>query len=228
MPVALYLPRADLALRQWSQNVVSLITPDPAAWGLVEADVTSYTAVHAAFSTGLAACDPAVRNKAAVVAKNTARASLENGASLLANKIYSAQTVTDAQKTQIGMPPRAARTVIPPPASCPVIEVLSTSGWTLRVRLRDSSGARRGKPPGTHGALIFSYVGEHPPTGIAGWTFEGSTGRVEKIDLTFPSTLAPGTKVWVCAFWFNGRKQSGAPCPGVSANLPGGSVSMAA
>ena len=30
------------------------------------------------------------------------------------------------------------------------------------------------------------------------------------------------------AFWFNGRKQSGPACAPISANLPGGSVSMAA
>jgi len=78
------------------------------------------------------------------------------------------------------------------------------------------------------GASIFSFVGPTPPTEISDWKFEGSAGRVTKIDVTFPSTLAAGTKVWLCAFWFNGSKQSGAACDPICTNLPGGRVSMAA
>ena len=62
--------------------------------------------------------------------------------------------------------------------------------------------------------------------GPCAWTFQGSAGRVEKIDIGFPNTLAAGTKVWLCAFWFNRRKQSGNACDPISANLPGGGVSM--
>ena len=42
---------------------------------------TPYTALHTAYATALAACDPAQRNKPAVVTKNTARAALKTGAS---------------------------------------------------------------------------------------------------------------------------------------------------
>jgi hypothetical protein len=109
-----------------------------------------------------------------------------------------------------------------------VLEVISVSGWTARIRLRPAGGAGRGKLPGTAGASIFSYVGATPPANIADWKFEASVGRVTAIDLTFDSSLAPGTKIWTCAFWFNGRKESGPACAPVSANLPGGGVAMAA
>ncbi len=75
--VPLSFPTTDTGLLQWSQNVVNLITPVPATYGLVVGDVTTYTALHAAYSTALAACDPPVRNKAAVVTKNAARSSLK-------------------------------------------------------------------------------------------------------------------------------------------------------
>jgi hypothetical protein len=35
-----------------------------------------------------------------------------------------------------------------------------------------------------------------------------------------------GAAVWITAFWFNPRKQSGPAAEPVSANLPGGSVSI--
>jgi hypothetical protein len=226
--VPLSFPATDTGLLQWSQNVVNLITPTPATYGLVAGDVTTYTALHNAYSTALAACDPSVRSKPAVITKNAARTALKNGATMLANKIYASPAVTDAQKTQLGMPPRTAPTPIPAPSSSPAIEVVSTTGWTVRIRLRDGGGASRGKPAGTIGASVFSSVGATAPGDISEWKFEGNTGRVNKIDVTFPTTLAAGATVWFTAFWFNGRKQSGPASQPISANLPGGSVSMAA
>lgn len=226
--VPLSFPSTDTGLLAWSTNFKDLITATPTAYGLVAGDATAYTAVHTAYATALAACDPAQRNKAAVVAKNAARTTLKNSATLLANKVYSTASVTDAQKTELGIPPRALPTPIPPPTTSPVIEVISTTGWTVRIRLRAADGARRGKPPGTVGASIFSYVGEAPPADISKWNFEGSAGRVTKIDIPFATTLAAGTKVWLTAFWFSGRKIAGPACAPLSANLPGGGVSMAA
>lgn len=226
--IALSLPRTDNGLLAWAKNVISLITPVPATYGLVTADVTTFTALSTTYEDCLLACDPAQRNKPAVVAKNAARLALRNGAALLANKIYASPTVTDAQKTALGMPPRAQPTRQPTPGSAPVLEVISSDAWTTTMRLRDAMGASRGKPAGTIGASVFSYVGATPPTDIAGWKFEGSTGRVTKIAVSFDSSLPPGTRVWLCAFWFNGSKESGPACDPVCANLPGGGMSMAA
>jgi hypothetical protein len=226
--VPLSFPTTDAGLLAWSLNFLDLITLSPISYGLTAGDATSYGTVHASFATALAACDPPQRSKTNVATKNAARTSLKDAATLLANKVYSTATVTDAQKVELGIPPRNPPTPIPAPATSPVIEVVSMTGWTVRIRLRDSGGSSRGKPAGTIGASIFSHVGASAPTDISEYKFEGSTGRVNKIDVAFPDTLAAGTKVWLTAFWFNGRKQSGAACAPVSANLPGGSVSMAA
>jgi hypothetical protein len=228
MQIALLFPKTDTGILQWSQNVVNLITPVPADWGLVTLDVTNYTALHTGYSDALAACDPSVRNKPAVVTKNAALANLKTGAAIIANKIYAAPAVTDAMKVQIGMPPRATPQPIPAPSSAPVIEIISTLGATVRIRLRAGDGAGRGKPAGTIGASLFSYVGATAPGDLSGWTFEGNTGRVNKIDVAFPDSVAKGATVWLTAFWFNGRKQSGPITTPVSVNLPGGGVSMAA
>lgn len=228
MLVTLAFPKSDTGLLQWSQNVLNLITPAPATWGLVIGDVTSYTALHDAYATGLAACDPPIRNKPAVVSKNLARNNLKIGATTLANKIYATPTVTDAMKVQIGMPPRQSPSPIPAPSTYPTIKIISTTGWTVRIRLLDGEGGKRGKAPGTAGAAVFSAVGETAPGNIEDWTFQGNVGRVTAIDIPFPTNLAAGTKVWFTSFWFNGRKQSGPASQPISANLPGGSVSMSA
>ena len=209
-------------------NFKDLITANPTSYGLVAGDATAHGTVHTSYATALEACDPPQRNKTATATKNAARTALKNAATLLANKIYGTATVTDAQKIELGIPPRSAPSPIPPPASAPVLEIVSATGWTAVIRLRAVGGASRGKLPGTTGASIFSYVGAAAPTDLASWKFEGSTGRVNRIEVAFEDTLAAGTKVWLTAFWFNGRKQSGPACAPVNVNLPGGSVSMAA
>ena len=77
------------------------------------------------------------------------------------------------------------------------------------------------------GASVFSFVGATPPVGVFGWNFEGNTGRTI-IDAQFAGTLAPGTVVWLTAFWYNPRAESGPGCSPVSAILAGGGMSMAA
>src|SRR5205807_1445181 len=129
----------------------TLITATPTAYNLVAGDATAYNTVHTAFATALGACDPPQRSRTAVVAKNAARTSLKNSATLLANKVYAGASVTDAQKTELGIPPRSAPSPIPPPDSAPVLEIVSMTAWTVRIRLRDADGDSRGKPAGTIG-----------------------------------------------------------------------------
>ncbi len=57
MTATLSFPKTDDASLTWSQNVVNLITPLPATWGLVVGDVTTYTGLHNAYSTALTACE---------------------------------------------------------------------------------------------------------------------------------------------------------------------------
>jgi hypothetical protein len=229
MPVALTFPRSDTGLLQWSQNVVNCITPTPADWGLVLLDVTNYTAAHDGYSTALAAVDPSIRNKPAVVTKNQKRNALKLAAQTIANKIYVSSVVDDAMKVQIGMPPRQSPSPIPAPSSKPVIEVIKVSGFTATIRLRDAAGASRGKPAGTSGATVLSYTGTGAaPIDVTKWSFEGVVGKVNKIDVTFPSNLANGTQVYLTAFWFNGRKQNGPASDPISLIVQGGGVLLSA
>jgi len=223
-----FLPNTDAGLLAWSLNFKTLITSAPTTYGLTASLATAYGTLHDSYATALAAADPAIRTKTAVANKNSARTALKNNARLLNDLVQGTASVTDGQKLELGLTVRATPTPIPPPSSAPGLDVLSVSGWTVKIKLHDSdSTAKRGRPAGVIGAAVFSFVGAEAPTDIAAWRFEGNTGRT-KLDVAFPDTLAPGAKVWLTAFWFNGRKQSGPACAPVSTNLQGGSVSMAA
>jgi hypothetical protein len=148
---------------------------------------------------------------------------------VLYTTIQASPAVTDAQKVQLGITVRKTTpSPVPPPSTAPTLTVAAVAGRTASVRLGDAQNPhRRGKPAGVAGASVFSFVGAVAPADLNAWKFEGNVGRPE-IDITFPSTLAAGTTVWLTAFWFNNRKQSGPACDPVSANLPGGGVSQLA
>ncbi len=97
----------------------------------------------------------------------------------------------------------------------------------VSITLREPGSTRRGKPPGVAGIAVASYVGSTPSANIADWKFEGNTTRMA-LEVAFGEDVAPGAKVWLTAFYFNPRAQSGPACAPLSVILSGGSVSMAA
>ena len=220
-------PTTDTGLLAWSLNFQTILTASPTTYGLTAAQMTAYGTLHTNYATALAACDPGQRSKTAVAAKNSARSSLKQSARLLANIIDGQSTVTDAQKIDLGLNVRNAPTPTPAPADAPALDIVSVSGRTVSLRLHDATDAsRRGRPAGVAGATIFSFVGATPPAGTAEWNFEGNTTKTN-FDVVFPESVAPGTLVWLCAFWRNETDQSGPACSPISTNVQFGSAMAA-
>jgi len=75
--------------------------------------------------------------------------------------------------------------------------------------LMDGAGGGQRRPPhGVCGAILWSFVGEMPPTNGAAWNYSGQTARTIN-RIAFDEELAPGTKVWLTACWVNIRGQRG-------------------
>jgi hypothetical protein len=224
-----FLPTRDGDLLTWSVNFNAKINATPTDYGLTAGQATAYTTLHDAFATAFqTASDPLTRSPANIVAKDGAKAALITSARQLAGIIQKYPGTTDFMRSELGLTVKDAEpSPIPPPADAPQLDVVTVSGRTVRIRLRDvANPTRRGKPAGVSGASVFSYVGATPPPDVAAWKFEGNIG-VTKVDVTFPTTVEPGAQVWLTAFWFNPRKQSGPACTPVTTYLAGG-LSMAA
>lgn len=219
----------DAGLLEGSANFSTLITGAFATYGLTTGQASAYATLNTTYASAYhAAKDPGTRTSVTVSAKNAARLALRSSARLLAAIIKATPTVTNSQLLALGLSVHSTPMPIPAPTDAPALDVASVNAWTVKIKLHDAtSGSKRGKPPGVSGASVFTYVGATPPADLASWQFEGNTGRVN-FDVLFPNTIAPGVKVWLTAFWFNGRKQAGPTCSPISTNLPGGSVSMAA
>lgn len=219
---------SDLELLAYVQNMSEKLTLSPTTYNCTAPMAVSYAGYVDAFASAMAAIDPNDRSKTLVNIKNAARTDVKYQTNLIINQVNASATVTTAQKMELGINPRAIPTPQPVPASEPTLKVLSVDKWSVTARLSDSVDvAKRGKPVGVIGAAVYSYVGETPPADLSAWKFEGNVGKV-KILVNFPTTLAPGTRVYLTAQWFNGRKQAGPACDPVPTNLQGGSVSSMA
>ena len=104
----------------------------------------------------------------------------------------------------------------------PAVDVIRVSGRTVSLNVHDSaSSLKRGKPAGATAAWVYSFVGENYPSDPTLWNFEGATTR-PKFDILFPSTVAGGAQVWVCAAWINAKQEAGPTSVPITTNLPGG------
>ena len=224
-----YLPTRESALLTWALNFSTKITATPIPFGLTAAQATGFAALYTAYNTAYqTASNRTTRSPVNVELKNVAKQNMLVGARSLANVVQNCPTVTNAQRLDLGLTVRVKPAPVPPPATAPKLEIGNVTGWTVRITLRDAaSGSKRGRPAGVSGASVFSYVGATPPTEGSKWAFEGNTGRTT-LDVVFPSTVPAGATVWISAFWFNGRKESGPACAPIQTNLQGGMVSMAA
>ena len=220
-----FLPASDADLLTWSAGFSQKITLNPTSYGLVAANATALASLQSTYATNLAAAvDPETRGGSTVLAKDQARVNLVAYIRLLARAIQGTIAVTNQQRYDLGLTVRNTHPApIPAPAFAPSVDVRSAAGCTVKIRLHDPANpTRRGKPLGVAGASVYSFVGATAPAELTAWKFEGNCTRTTVL-VSFPADTAPGSKVWICACWFNPRAVAGPTSVPVGTNLPGGS-----
>ncbi len=222
-----FLPNRDAELLTWAQSASAFITSAPTSYGLTAPIASAFSAATVSYSTALEAVQPGVRNKMAVLTKNSVKRALQINIRAWAKIVGGTASVTNAQKAQLGLNVRAMPSPIPPPSTAPALDVIGVIGRAVQVRLHPVGSTRRGKPAGVNGAAVVSFVGTTPPADINTWKLEGLLGRT-RFDVIFPDTLAPGAMVWVAAYWFNERKQPGPVCAPISVTFGAAGGALAA
>ena len=76
------------------------------------------------------------------------------------------------------------------------------------MTVHDAESGKRKKPNGVCDLTVFSAIGDEPPQTSNGWRFAHNT-TLTRTKVTFPNTLPPGTRVWLCAYWGNRRCEHG-------------------
>ena len=220
-----FFPRREADIVTWSRNFAEKISAEPEQYGLTPLLVAQYLdrqeAFFAAFQT---VHNPATRTPVAMIGKEETRVALEAEARKLARIIRATPTVTVAQRIELGLSahePGRRGPAVPRPEAAPSVWVVSVTGRTVKMQLMESANSpNRHRPRGAAGATIFAHVGEQPPPPTSDqWRFMCNTTRTA-VEVTFADpTLAPGTRVWLLARWFNTRAEPGPPSRPAYAHL---------
>ena len=225
-----FLPAKDAELVTWSNNLSSMLSTGFATYGITSAQATAFATLNTAWvaAYNLAAND-GTRTPAAIITKNQARYNMVQNARVLAGIIQKFPGTTNTMRSALGLTVERVRTPIPPPGISPTIDVLSVDARNVKLRIHAGS-LRRGKPAGVAGMAVFSYVGATPPEDITAWKFEGNT-TVTQFIVAFDAATPAFSRVWLTAFFFNPRGQSGMACEPISTYLgswgSSGSLTMA-
>jgi len=225
-----FLPGREGELRAWCNAFGSNLSSSPLEFGITVEMAAQYAERRVAFSDLYqAARNNRTRTPAVIRAKDEAKRALVTLTRELARVIQANSSVSNEQRTVLGLTVRRTeRTPVERPDQPPELVIRSTSGRRVKILLRridDASG--RGKPAGVAGATVLSYVGELPPIDRRAWSFEGNTARTLRT-VNLPASVPKGARVWFTAVWFNTRMKSGPAATPVMTNLQGGVAMRAA
>ena len=228
------IPTKDVLLVDFSTNWNTRIVSSPTTFSLTAAQASAYTPLHSAFLASynamVAARESGTRSESLTAQKDADKVELLRYGRELYSLVQASLTVSDADKILLGVKVKDTQpTPIPAPGAAPGLTVVSVDSRLVSVRLFDPANpSRRAIPAGIDGAMVMSFVGETPPADAGDYKLEGPTSRTA-LEVQFPVELIPGTKVWLIACWFNGRKQLGPACAPVATIINfGGSMPMAA
>ncbi|HEV2294952.1 MAG TPA: hypothetical protein VGR35_13950 [Tepidisphaeraceae bacterium] len=221
-----YIPSSDAGKLAFGNNMVDLITPDPVVWGLTAAILATLSGRVSDYGTKLAAAtEPATKSRSNTYAKNQARTLMvQYIRDVIVPAIQGTATVTDQMKYDMGLTVRGANppTPINAPTEAPMFEVLWVKNRLIGVKLHAVDSTRRGRPDGVQGCSVCMYAGPLPlPTDVTAWTTIGESTRTG-FEVELPASIAPGTQVYLVAFWKSPRLMSGPPSAPVSVYIGGG------
>jgi hypothetical protein len=222
------IPSRDSEVLSWTTNFGSIVSGSPGTYGILDSSILAFVAKTEAFRSALQlADDPGTRTRVTVAAKNLAKRELVQDARLLVSVVDGQPNVTADQKLALGIKVRKShRTPVPPPAQAPDLDLLGVTGRSVRLRAHNAETvSSRRKPSGVLGLTVLSHVGDTVPERLDDWKFEASTTKTV-FEVDFPVSLPPGTKVWVTAFWFNRRAESGPAAEPVSTLLQFGAPQL--
>ncbi len=220
-----YIPTTDAGKLAFGQNAVNLITPAPIPWGLSAAIATTLGGMVSDFADKLElATTDATKSRSNTFAKNQSKAAMVAYLRDLVATIQGTAAVTDQMKYDLGITVRGLNppTPINPPEAAPMMEVLWVKNRIIGVKVHSSDSARRGKPDGVQGCSVCMYSGPLPmPTEVTAWTTIGESSRTV-FEVELPATIAPGTQVYLVAYWKSPRLMSGPASAAVSLYIGGG------
>lgn len=219
-----YLPSDLSGFHTFCRDFSNEISKDPANYGLTVSEAEDYAALQTAFATAYElSLSPVTRTPFGVTTVHDLRFELTAMTRNLVDRCQCAPNMTDAKRRALGITIRKTRTRNPVPRTFPVIDFRSQRLTTVEIALRDSAQreGRPRKPAGVHGAILYTFLGQQPPTSMSDWTVWGTTTRAIN-EISMPDSTPFGATLWIAAAWMNARLEQGPMSDPASIRLGGG------
>lgn len=136
-----YIPAPDSLFDAWLTNFSTLLTANPATYGLLAGDAVAVAAVQTSFNAAyVLATTPGTRTSATIADKDAERAAAEAVVRPLAVRIIQNPGVLNIDRVAIGVTvPSSVPTPIPAPTTSPAL-ILQTAGPLVhQLQFRDAS-----------------------------------------------------------------------------------------
>jgi hypothetical protein len=163
-----YIPAREEQMRAWGVNFDTLLTANPALYGLQAGDAATVHAYVAAFTVALdAAVNPGTRTIATVAAKDGAKAAMLDILRGYAQQVRNNQGVSNANKAALGLTlVDPTPTPVPAPVTAPLLALVAATPGVQTLRFADASTPdKRAKPAGTIGMQLFVAIAATMPAG---------------------------------------------------------------
>jgi len=213
-----YLPREEAKLVTWTGEFLTTLQARPANYFNVDAArIAEYVTTRNRFVAAYNVANNAnTRTRPSIEAKNEAKRTLIRATRSVVDGIQAWAQTTNEMRLELKISERGKKPVATPIPAQAFVKVEKVNGRDVTLSIQQSR-TTRSKPRGVDGANIMVAYGEELPESTIGWTFAQTTGRT-KTTITLDAVAGPCT-VWISAFWFNGRKQTGPASTPVSVNL---------
>jgi hypothetical protein len=208
----------------WSDRFNTVVGGEP-LYGVPTALMTQFallnTTLQGAWDT---ASNPATRTKGNTAELDNALKAMKKAAKNIVSIIQGTPSVTDKMKIDAGLTVRKTHnTPVPVPSQQPFIRVKNITGRTVTLELCQDLH-KRAKPTGVSGATVLTATGGVDLKAADSWKFATNTS-ITTVEIPFPPS-ATGDTVYVSAFWFNSKKESGPAAEPLAIQLPAGGMVM--
>lgn len=214
-----FIPPRDADFLAWSLAFASGISSSQASIGITLAQVQAYSDLNNEFQALMTTVSSKeTRTPAKVIEKRESRQRLEAEARRLARIINAFPGTTNTKRAELGLTVRKdGPTPSPIPGYAPEVFKVAMNGHSMEIELRDADGKCRW-PEGVRGATVLTRVGPNLVLDPEAYTLQGNTTRT-RVTVDFPMDLAPGTQVWVTAYYRNAIDESGNAADPVGAQI---------
>lgn len=205
-----YIPSREADMLLWAQNFSTLITANPANYGLTAGDATTIDGFVDAFDSALTtAVNPATKTIATVAAKNGAKTAMLDICRPYAQLIRHNLGLSNELKAGLGLTiVDLTPTAIPAPVTAPLLNLIGATPLEHTMRFSDQNTPdKRGKPFGVIGMQLFKFIGATPPAGTTEYLFHSFITR-QPLSVDFGDDDV-GKKAYYIGRWQNGKGETG-------------------